>query len=274
MPNNSDDLIHKHYQQQAEKDGESPLSTIGERVVREKELAMIGDFLALLQRKSPNPSARVLDVGCGNGYTLGVLRERFPALQLNGLEFTEELLAIARNRKIAGCTIEPGDIRKTHYADNSFDAVYSERCLINILDPEGQKTALREIARILKPSGYYLMIEGFTEGLDLNNKARREMGLEDIAPAYHNLYFDAAKLFPEIDGALRVVKAADIVPEAGPDSLPSNFLSSHFFVARILQPLLTRGDWVRNSEFVKFFSYLPPMGDYGPIKAYILQKTK
>lgn len=36
---------------------------------------------------------------------------------------------------------------------------------------------------------------------------------------------------------------------------------------------MTKGDWVQNTEFVKFFSFLPPIGNYAPIKAYILQKV-
>lgn len=273
MVNDTDNLIRQHYQQQAEKDGASALSTIGENVVREKEVELIKNFLGMVRRKTAITTLRILDVGCGNGYTLEVLRKFDPSFRLYGLEFTEELLAIARSRNLKGVVLEPGDIRSTHYNDAYFDVIYTERCLINILNMEEQKKAIREIARILKPCGYYLMIEGFTDGLENNNKARREMGLEDINPAYHNLYFDKEKIFSEIRDLFQVIDPKEIDADLEAYLVQSNFLSSHYFVARILQPLMTKGEWIRNTEFVKFFSFLPPVGNYAPIQAYILKKV-
>ena len=41
--------------------------------------------------------------------------------------------------------------------------------------------------------------------------------------------------------------------------------------ARALHPLVTRGAQVRNTEFVKFFSHLPPYGEYAPLQIYLLR---
>jgi ubiquinone/menaquinone biosynthesis C-methylase UbiE len=114
-----------------------------------------------------------------------------------------EMLAIAR--RDLSCVLDRGDIRSTSYPSACFDVVYTERCLINILDWGEQKQALDEIARILKPSGYYLMIECFTDGLENNNKARKEMGLDEIEPAYHNKYFEKDPQFEAVQRTLRVV---------------------------------------------------------------------
>jgi len=267
-----DDLIRNHYRAQAQNDGDSPLSTIGERVVREKEVELIQNFLGMLRRKNSSSEMKILDAGCGNGYTLALLVENHPGCEFHGLEFTEEMLAIARDRDLPGCVLDQGDIRCTSYPSSFYDVVYTERCLINILDWQEQKQALAEIARILKPSGHYLMIEGFTDGLENNNKARQEMGLHEIELAYHNKYFDKEQLFEAARPTLRVVDPAELDPDGGGDLFRSNFLSSHYFVARILHPLITKGDWVRNTEFVKFFSFLPPVGNYAPVQAFIFQK--
>jgi ubiquinone/menaquinone biosynthesis C-methylase UbiE len=267
-----DDLIRRHYRAQAERDGDSSLSTIGERVIREKEIDLIRSFLRAVRRKKPSDDLTILDAGCGNGYTLALLVEDHPGCEFHGLEFTEEMLAIARRRELPRCVLDRGDIRSTSYPSQCFDVVYTERCLINILDWGEQKQALDEIARILKPSGHYLMIEGFTDGLENNNRARREMGLDDIESAYHNRYLEKEELFEAVQPTLRVVDPAELGPEGGGDLLRSNFLSSHYFVARILHPLITRGEWVRNTEFVKFFSFLPPVGNYAPVQAYIFEK--
>ncbi|MCJ7622532.1 MAG: class I SAM-dependent methyltransferase [Anaerolineaceae bacterium] len=273
MTDKNNDLIRKHYQTQANEYGSSSLSTMAERVVREKEVELIKKFLEIIRKKTSRNDLKILDIGCGNGYTLEVLQKENPSCHFYGLEFTDELLAIARDRNIAGCVLESGDIRDTDYPDSFFDAVYTERCLINILDYEQQKQSLAEIARILKPSGYFLMIECFTDGLENNNKARREMGLHEIEPAYHNRYFDKEKLFSDIRAIFEVADLAGSDPDEELQMIESNFLSSHYFVARILHPLLTRGDWVRNSEFVKFFSFLPPIGNYAPIQAFVLKRV-
>ena len=129
----NDDLIRKHYREQAEKSGDSLLSTIDERVIREKEVELIATFLSLVGRQSASGHLRVLDAGCGNGYTLSQLTARFPSWHFHGLDFTDELLSIAQSRNLEGCILDKGDIRRTKYDDSFFDIVYTERCIINIL---------------------------------------------------------------------------------------------------------------------------------------------
>ena len=104
-----------------------------------------------------------------------MVRRAHPGNHYCGLDFSEELLAVARARELSGCDLRLGDARTLPYEAGSFDVVYSERCLINILDWDGQRKALNEIGRVLRPGGYYLMIECFTDGLENNNRARREL---------------------------------------------------------------------------------------------------
>jgi SAM-dependent methyltransferase len=271
----NDALIRKHYREQADKDKDSPLSTIGERVVREKELDLITSFIRVVTRQRRGQQVcHVLDAGCGNGYTLQKLTDSFEEVQFSGLEMTPELLQIAEARQLKRCQLHSGDIRHAPYDDCSFDIIFTERCLINILEQKEQMDALREIARMLKPTGYYLMIECFNDGLENNNRARREMGLEDIAPAYHNLYFDKDALFAGTRDILAPVDPVDVDRDGGMMLFPNNFLSSHYFVARVLHPLLTKGEWVRNTEFVSFFSFLPPIGNYAPVQSLVFKKRK
>jgi SAM-dependent methyltransferase len=176
------------------------------------------------------------------------------------------MLALARRRGLRGCRWRRGDARALPFPAASFDVVYTERCLINILDGRGQERALREIHRVLAPGGHYLMIECFTDGLAALNRARTECGLEALPAAHHNRYFDK----PAFRRA--VAPLFDVVEPAAFAALPPpNFLSSHYFAARALHPLVTRGAQVRNTEFVKFFSHLPPYGEYAPLQIYLLR---
>jgi len=268
----SENLIRRHYKEEAQKHGASLCSTMEDEIVRNKELELILNFFTILVTKIGSGSLKVLDLGCGNGYVLSVLSKSFPANIYWGLDFTKELLSIAKNRELPNCKFIEADACSLPFDTNYFDVIYSERCLINILDWEKQKSALYEINRVLKPSRYYLMIECFTDGLINNNKARQECGLSEIKAAYHNKYFEKDAFFEAIKNIFNIIDPGQLYPDRGPALFSTNFLSSHYFIARVLHPLVTKGEWKRNTEFVKFFSFLPPFGNYSPIQAYILQK--
>ncbi len=267
-------IIKEHYRKEAEKHGDSRSSTMEDLVVREKEVEFIIRYFSILKNIKSNIKLRVLDLGCGNGYMLSVLSIAHKNNSYIGIDLSHDLLSIANKRCVPNCKFIEGNATSIPLEDNCLDVVFTERCLINILNWEEQKLALSEIRRILKPSGYYLMIECFTDGLINKNKARKECGLSELEEAYHNKYFDKDFFFQFIKGKFRVIESDRFGSDENGHVLHSNFLSSHYFIARVLHPLVTKGDWVRNTEFVNFFSFLPPIGNYSPIQAYILQKEE
>ena len=157
------------------------------------------------------------------------------------------------------------------FRDESFDLVYTERCLINILNWEGQKVAIQEIWRLLRPMGYCLLIECFTDGMACLNQARKECGLPVLSEAHHNRYLDKEAFFEFVGRMFTVLRPGEGTIDARCIPRP-NFLSSHYFVSRVLHPLITKGRQVRNTAFVKFFSWMPPHGEFAPLQAYLLRK--
>lgn len=268
--NTSNDLIIKeHYKTQADKHKDSALSTMEDPITRKKEVALISNFFNLPAVKEN--TKKILEIGCGNGYTMNILQPAFPGYTFTGLDFSEDLLQIARSRNLPGVSFEQGDVRKLDYEEGSFDVVFTERCIINLLTWEEQQQGLTEIRRVLKKGGYLLFIESFTEGYDTLNKARNELGLDSIPMPHHNNYFDKAVFEPWVSEVFEIVDPEDL--GAGPFDVARNFLSTHYFTARVLHPLITKGDpFMKNTELVKFFSFLPPSGCYSPIEAYILRK--
>jgi ubiquinone/menaquinone biosynthesis C-methylase UbiE len=268
IENPNDEVIRAHYKVVAEQYGASPRSSMEDEFVRSKELECIANFHGFVKEEAQRP-LKVLELGCGNGYALERLAALDRADQFWGVDFSEELLSIARGRALPNCLLSQGDARGLSTDLPLFDYVYTERCLINILEPDGQLEALRQIAKVLKPNGYYLMIEGFADGLRNYNKARSECGLPEVKAAVHNRNFEKSELFQQIEELFTLVDGTQL----GKYSVPSNFLSSYYFVSRVFYPALTKGEVVvRNSEMAKFFSFLPPIGDYSTIQAYILQK--
>lgn len=265
----NDQVIKEHYKLQADKHKDSALSTMEDPITREKEVNLIGNFFRLpgIQGQTKD----VLEIGCGNGYTLNILSPEFPAYKFTGLDFSEDLLEIARQRKL-NVEFEQGDARKLRFDDNSFDVIYTERCIINLLNWEEQQLALNEMHRVLRKGGFILFMESFTEGYNNLNKARTELGMESIPMPHHNLYFEKETFEPFVAAKFIICDPKDL-GAANESEVARNFLSSHYFTARVLHPLITKGDpFLKNTEFVKFFNFLPPSGCYSAIEAYILKK--
>jgi SAM-dependent methyltransferase len=249
------DAILEHYRREAEVCGTAPTSTMRDEIVRERELDAI---LRVLDRLGP--PRRVLEVGCGNGLLLEALRKRFPGAELTGLEFSPEMAELARRRGVDRCEVVPGDVKAIPFADGAFDATVSERCLINLLDPIDQERALGEIARVLGGGGHYVCVEAFTDALQNLNRAREELGLDPLPQPDHNCWLDKDRFRETIRGRF-VELSADAL---GDGSLPPpNFLSSHYFVSRVLYP----------TEFVRFFAFLPPRGNYAPVQIHVLRRA-
>ncbi len=95
------------------------------------------------------PEPRALELGCGNGRFLGILRDK--GWQAEGLEPAEAPVAEARR---SGFQVHKGVFRPGLYAERSLDAVFAWMVLEHLHDPP---EALREIHRILKPGGWLVL---------------------------------------------------------------------------------------------------------------------
>jgi ubiquinone/menaquinone biosynthesis C-methylase UbiE len=244
-----------HYRALAEDHGPSPELSMRDRYVRDAEIREITKVIQENDIKNP----RILEVGCGNGYTAEKISNDLWIL-IDGIDFCEDLIEIANNRNCA-CTFDVDDVKQLHIPNNLYDIVYSERCLINLLDPNDQMDALAEIHRVLKPGGIYIMVEAFTDGLNNLNTARNDIGLPAIQMPYHNLFFDKDQFLRFIKGKFEITNQNQ------------NFLSSYYFGSRVLYPALT--NVVRyNTKFAEFFTYLGPIGNYSYIQVYVLKKIQ
>lgn len=258
--------ILRHYRKQAEIHGADASSTMADQITRGREVAGVQRILEHLTQGG-HPVSRLLDIGCGNGYLLSVLRGQFPDMEMSGLEYTPEMVDLARNRGVANCPIVHGDVRSLSFDDASWDVVVTERCIINVMDRDGQAMSLAEIARVLRPGGHFLCIEAFTDGLAELNAAQAELGVKQNVQPHHNMWFDKDWFLDTVEPFFDVVDLAT----AQDPSLPSpNFLSSHYFMSRVVYPSITKRDVVYNTHFVKFFSFLPPLGNYSPVQLYLL----
>lgn len=145
--------------------------------MRELEVDFIIDNLA--------SGMRVLDLGCGNGYT-DIRVAKAIDCDVVGLDISSKMIEGAQKlveqlKPLLGRTeFKVCDSRTIPYGDETFDAVITERYLLNLPDRQTQARAIQEIYRVLKFGGIYVMVEGSADGLERLNELRVAVGLQPI----------------------------------------------------------------------------------------------
>ena len=123
----------------------------------------------------PQPGERVLEVGPGTGYyALSVAEWLMPDGRLDVLDVQQEMLdhtlARAGEQGIENIFPTLADARTLPYPDNSFDAAYLVTVLGEIPD---QGAALRELRRVVKPTGRIVVGELFGDPHMVTHSALR-----------------------------------------------------------------------------------------------------
>jgi ubiquinone/menaquinone biosynthesis C-methylase UbiE len=111
--------------------------------------------------KKYHPKGMLVDVGCGPGYLVAVIARAFPDLRITGSDISEEMTAKAtRNLAALGFVdrveFRQGDVQKLPFADSSVDFVIST---LSLHHWSGPPRAFREIYRVLKPGGQFLVFD-------------------------------------------------------------------------------------------------------------------
>ena len=213
-------------------------------------------------------SDRVLDIGCANGVGTIELASKRP-LKIKGIDYAEEMIAAAKkglneNKHIlkGEVSFDMGNILHLNEKENCYDKVITKRVVINLENLENQIKAAKEVHRVLKPAGVFCMSEASADGLKCINALRREFSLDQLKEPWHNTYIDEDKFIKGISVYFEVL---DIL----------NFSSTYYIGSRVLQPFINKLlNQTPNylSEINNLFKQLPPYGEYGIQKLFILRK--
>lgn len=252
------DQIIALYEAEAKKHGGAGTSTIQDMRTRKLEMDALFSYL--------RDGLKVLEVGCGNGFVAATMVDQFD-IDLDAIDFSPDLIALAKQRPAAGArgrvSFSQGDIL-TYRKPGTYDLVYSERCIQNLVSWEEQQKGLRNIAASLKSGGTFVMLESFWTGLNNLNAARAELGLEPIPESWHNVFFheDQTKEFLDSIGCRYVDQNC--------------FLSGYYFGSRVLLPaLLPDGKKASSTSILnEFFCALPAAGDFCPMKIVRFEKSR
>ena len=108
------------------------------------------DHIAFITKAAGDRGVDVLDVGCGSGTLLGLLKHR--GFRVTGLDFSAEAAAIAKAEN--GVDVAVGSLEEAHFPAESFDVVTLFHVMEHVTNP---RQVLAEVSRVLKPNGVAIL---------------------------------------------------------------------------------------------------------------------
>jgi ubiquinone/menaquinone biosynthesis C-methylase UbiE len=210
----------------------------------------------------------VLDAGCSNGYstfTIAAARD----IQVKAFDYSKKSIEYAvsaqykkdKERKIK---FYHGNILNIDESDNTFDKVYTIRVIINLLSWNLQKRAIKEMYRVLKPGGLFLMSEAFMGSLRNLNKLRALANLPPLTVHDFNLYLEERKTEKFLQKYFNIVEI-------------KKFSSIYYVASRFLRYLTMKKQdkdtYINDiNNFFAKFEETENSGDFGIQKLYVLRK--
>ncbi|MGZ4712655.1 MAG: class I SAM-dependent methyltransferase [Acidimicrobiia bacterium] len=157
--------------------------------------------------------ARVIDVGCGDGFHLDLLGAFGPpGWRLEGVDIDDRAIGAARRR---GLVVHRGRVEQLDLPEASYDAALLIQTIEHLADPVALLEAVR---RLLVPGGRVLVVTDNTGSLDFRVARRRHWG------GYH--FPRHWYLFDQRSLRLLATAAGFEVPELGTMMSPVNWVYS------------------------------------------------
>ena len=175
---------------------------------------------------------KVLDLGCGNGYTISSLATLHNC-EFLGIDLSEPMIECANkisdDLKLKGkVNFRIGNILDLDISPNSFDVVITARLLINLPTCEDQMKAIKDIHTLLNDNGLFLMMKATKQGVDRLNELSQKVGLEAIPHSTKQNWwinrFDEDKIEQFLS---QIFKIQEI-----------QRFGMYFFLSRIIHPLM------------------------------------
>ncbi len=251
-----DEIGKTFWDDQAAKHGTSDVATAPDHYYRILEIEKIKGHLI---------GPRVLDVGCGNGYSTLQFKEANPDWKFSGLDFSRKMIEAAiKADPEETVNFVVGDIRHNAVeALKGFNCIVSERCLINLKDWEEQKAALLNLKSMLAPGGRIILVENFLDGLNNLNQLRASYELHEIEVRWHNRYLDATEFYDFAEQHFNVKYA-------------ENIGNLYYIISRVVYAAIAKlggGEPVYDHPINQIAAGLPALGNYNfsPNMLHILE---
>lgn len=159
----------------------------------------MADLVRLIPERKPSYEV-VVDVGCGSGYSLPKLAQRFAPRELIGVDIDQEMLAAARAEAgkagVEARLVEASSSRMP-LPDGHADLLFCHQTFHHLVE---QEAALAEFLRVLKPGGILLFAEStrrYIHSWIIRALFRHPMEVQRTAPEYLQMLRAAGFVVPE-----------------------------------------------------------------------------
>ena len=112
------------------------------------------DYRHIFEELEALRPTRLIDIGCGPGGFLCAVQKRFPEIQLNALDLSEEMVRETAERLGPSTIVTAGDAERMPLESGQYDAV---TCNMSIHHYPHPQNAVNEMYRILAPGGTLLL---------------------------------------------------------------------------------------------------------------------
>jgi ubiquinone/menaquinone biosynthesis C-methylase UbiE len=141
----------------------------------------------------------VLDIGCGSAES--TVEFALKVKSCIGVEQSKTMLqkgkTLIDSKNVGNLILQRGNALELDGELRGFDAVISQRVVINFMTWEEQMTVLENAFKALKVGGKLILVENTFEGFENLNSLRRQVGLSDVKlHDWHN-YFLVYERFME-----------------------------------------------------------------------------
>ena len=109
----------------------------------------------IIEMYEADEDIKVLDVGCGSGYSVNYLCEK--GFDATGIDFSEEIINLGKER-YKGININTMDANNLDFPENYFDLILFECSLSVMQNPE---KILESCRKLLKKNGLILLSDFF-----------------------------------------------------------------------------------------------------------------
>jgi ubiquinone/menaquinone biosynthesis C-methylase UbiE len=132
------------------------------------------------------PDGHLVDIGCGTGRFLCEIKTNYPRLHVAGIDLSPHYLAVARRELEPWSRVRliEGAAETMPFADQEFDAAIAIY-LFHEIPPPVRRAVAREAARIVKPSGRFILVDSLQTG----DVPLYDAMLDYFPSAFHEPYY-------------------------------------------------------------------------------------
>lgn len=110
-------------------------------------------YQEILSRVKNIPNSRILDLGCGNGNVIALLKGSISA-KYDGLDISEKMIGEAKKRLGNDVTLQVGNAEYLPYRDEEFEVIICNASFHHYKEPQ---KAVDEMKRVLKKGGMIIL---------------------------------------------------------------------------------------------------------------------